>query len=49
MVVGISLDTPDYAIVPIHKIENRTAEYRLSKHKNSMGKDYLNSYTALDN
>jgi hypothetical protein len=49
MVVGISLETPDYAIVPIHKIENRITEYRLSKHKNSMGKDYLNSCIALDN
>jgi hypothetical protein len=49
LVVGISLDTDDFAIVPVEKeLEDRTTEYRLSEHSDSMGREYLNSYAAIE-
>ena len=46
VIVGISLKYRDFAIVPISEVDGKK-EFRLSKDKNSNGKNYLNSYTAL--
>ena len=48
LIVGISLETGNFAIVPINQVEGRPTEYRLSSHINSKGKDYLNSYLAIE-
>ena len=48
VVVAISLETEDFAIVPISEVEGRSSEYRLSKHDDSKGKAYLNSYAAIE-
>lgn len=48
MIVGINLDTGDYAVVPVHEVSGNAAEYRLSKHEDSNGKKYLNSWTAVE-
>ena len=48
MIVGVCLETGDFAIVPIDKISGKT-EFRLSAHKDSKGRDYLNSYKAIIN
>ena len=47
MIVGICLDSGTFAIVPISEIGGKT-EFRLSTHKDSKGREYLNSCKALD-
>ena len=51
VIIGISLKTEDspenFAIIPINEVKGRAAEYRLSEHENSNGKDYLNTYEAI--
>jgi hypothetical protein len=47
MVVGICLDTGSFAIAPISEIQGKT-EFRLSGHRASKGKEYLNTYRAID-
>lgn len=46
VIMGIDLNSNNYAIVPIDKIAGKQ-EFRLSEHENSNGKDYLNSFEAL--
>jgi len=48
IIVGISLDTGDFALVPISEVIGKATEYNLSMHKDSKGKEYLNSYKAID-
>ena len=48
VIMGVSLDTDDFAIVPVSEVDGNAAEYRLSNHKDSKGKMYLNSYKAID-
>ena len=52
LVVGISYDsknrTTDFAIVPVDEVAGNATEYRLSEHDNSKGKEFLNSYAALE-
>jgi len=47
MVIGICLKTDTFAIVPIDKINEKT-EFRLSEHETSIGREYLNSFKAIN-
>jgi hypothetical protein len=47
-IVGISLEHGDFAVIPISEVVGKTTEYRLSLHEDSKGRDYLNSYIALE-
>ena len=47
LVVGINLDVGTFAIVPISELIGKT-EFRLSTHKDSKGKNYLDSFKAIE-
>ena len=47
LIVGVCLDSGNFAIVPICEVIGKTV-FNLSEHEQSKGREYLNSYKAIE-